>query len=213
MIASKAFIPPTPSYENTRTLRTEDRNREGRAVQTGSPTEGDYQTGYASGGRVITVTRPGGVTETTTYYRDAQLKNVIVRNAANAILSAEYHVYSVNDGSDAAYPAGSITETMYRGGNGVSATAHWNKTTSNNLGMLLREEEPSPETAVPVKVTCHFYNAKLQRVKTSVTGLADTVYEYDDFGKLVYKLSVPLLTCRLTPDPLASSSPPCVSLD
>jgi YD repeat-containing protein len=93
---------------------------------------------------------------------------------------AEYHSYTVNSGS-AAYEAGSITETVHYG---TSSGAHWRKTTTNFLGQVLLEEEPSPAGAGAVSVTTHAYNAKGQRIKTSRTGVADMIVEYDDWGRV-----------------------------
>jgi RHS repeat-associated protein len=97
-------------------------------------------------------------------------------------VTAEYHDYTVNDGTVAAYEAGSITETVHYG---TSDGAHWRKTTTNFLGQVLREEEPSPAAGGGVIATTHVYNAKGQRVRTSRTGTVDLRFEYDDFGRMV----------------------------
>jgi RHS repeat-associated protein len=56
--------------------------------------------------------------------------------------------------------------------------------TTNFLGQVLLEEEPSPAGAGAVSVTTHEYNAKGQRIKTSRTGVADLIVEYDDWGRV-----------------------------
>ncbi|MEZ5387544.1 MAG: hypothetical protein R3F13_18695 [Prosthecobacter sp.] len=133
---------------------------------------------YANHGRTVTETLPGGGTRITETYLDGQLKSV-----TGTAVTAEYHDYTVNDGTVAAYEAGSITETVHYG---TSDGAHWRKTTTNFLGQVLREEEPSPAAAAGgVIATTHEYNAKGQRVRSSRTGTVDLRFEYDDFGRMV----------------------------
>ena len=133
---------------------------------------------YEDHGRRVTETLPGGGTRITETYLDGQLKSV-----TGTAVMAEYHDYTVNDGTDADYEAGSITETVYFGTNNG---AHWRKTTTNFLGQVLLEEEPSPAAAAGgVIATTHEYNAKGQRVRTSRTGTVDLCFEYDDFGRMV----------------------------
>jgi RHS repeat-associated protein len=136
---------------------------------------GETTYSYANNGRTVTETLPGGLTRITQTYLDGQLQSITGTAGV-----AEYHSYTVNSGS-AAYEAGSITETVHYG---TSDGAHWRKTTTNFLGQVLREEEPSPAGAGAVIVTTHEYNAKGQRVKTSRTGTADMIVEYDDWGRV-----------------------------
>ncbi|HBJ85740.1 MAG TPA: hypothetical protein DDZ88_18075, partial [Verrucomicrobiales bacterium] len=105
------------------------------------------------------LTLPGGLTRVTETYLDGQLKRV-----TGTAVTAEYHDYTVNDGTVAAYEAGSITESVHYG---TSDGAHWRRTTTNFLGQVLREEEPSPAAGGGVIATTHEYNAKGQRVRTS----------------------------------------------
>jgi RHS repeat-associated protein len=104
-----------------------------------------------------------------------------LQSITGTAVTAEYHSYTVNDGTDANYEAGSITETVHYG---TSDGAHWRKVTTNFLGQVLREEEPSPAGGGAVSVTTHSYNAKGQRIKTSRTGTADMIVEYDDWGRV-----------------------------
>ena len=136
---------------------------------------GETTYAYANQGRTVTETLPGGLTRITQTYLDGQLQSITGTAGV-----AEYHSYTVNAGS-AAYEAGSITETVYYGSNGG---AHWRKVTTNFLGQVLREEEPSPAGAGAVIATTHTYNAKGQRVKTSRTGTADMIVEYDGWGRV-----------------------------
>ena len=136
---------------------------------------GETTYAYANNGRTVTETLPGGLTRITQTYLDGQLQSITGTAGV-----AEYHSYTVNSGS-AAYEAGSITETVHYG---TSDGAHWRKVTTNFLGQVLREEEPSPAGAGAVSVTTHAYNAKGQRIKTSRTGVADMIVEYDDWGRV-----------------------------
>jgi RHS repeat-associated protein len=137
---------------------------------------------YSADGRTTTETLPGGLTRITTTYLDGQLKSITGTAAV-----PEFHDYMVNDGSNAAYEAGSITETVWTGwdGNGnAPAEALWRKTTSNFLKQVLREESPSPALSGGVVAVTHFYNAKGQKVKSQTTGQAAMLFAYDDWGNL-----------------------------
>ena len=75
----------------------------------------------------------GGLTRITETYLDGQLKRV-----TGTAVTAEYHDYTVNDGTVADYEAGSITETVHYG---TIDGEHWRRTTTNFLGQVLREDE------------------------------------------------------------------------
>ena len=136
---------------------------------------------YANHGRTTTEYLPGHTTATpltriTETYLDGQLKSV-----TGTAVTAEYHDYTVNDGSDDDYEAGSITETVYYGTNNGT---HWRKTTTNFLDQVLREESPSPAGGGAVVVTTDTYNAKGQREKSQTAGQAAMVFEYNEWGQV-----------------------------
>ncbi|WP_395746835.1 RHS repeat-associated core domain-containing protein [Prosthecobacter sp.] len=161
--------------ETTRTVSVTVTDAQGRTVSSTDANSGVTTYSYASNGRTVTQTLPGGGTQITENYLDGQLKSI-----TGTAVTPEYHSYTVNDGGDASYEAGSITETVYYGND---SSAAWRKTTTNYLGQVLREEAPSP-TGTGVSVTLHTYNAKGQRVKTSSPGMADMIIAYDDWGRV-----------------------------
>jgi YD repeat-containing protein len=119
----------------TRTLSVTVTDAQGRTVSSTDANGGETTYAYANHGRTVTETLPGGLTRITQTYLDGQLQSITGTAGV-----AEYHSYTVNAGS-AAYEAGSITETVHYG---TSDGAHWRKVTTNFLGQVLREEEPSP---------------------------------------------------------------------
>jgi RHS repeat-associated protein len=159
----------------TRTLSVTVTDAQGRTLSSTDANGGETTYLYENNGRKVTETLPGGGTRITETYLDGQLKSI-----TGTAVTAEYHTYTVNDGTGG-YEAGSITETVHYG---TSDGAHWRKTTTNFLGQVLREEEPSPAGGGAVVVTTHGYNAKGQRIKTSRTGVADLLFEYDDWGRV-----------------------------
>lgn len=166
----------------TRTLSITITDAQGRTKSVSDETGRVTSYAYANNGRTTTEYLPGHttanpLTRITETYLDGQLKSV-----TGTAVTAEYHDYTVNDGMDADYEAGSITETVHYG---TINGAHWRKTTTNFLGQVLREEEPSPAAGGGGIATTHEYNAKGQRVRTSRTGTVDLRFEYDDFGRMV----------------------------
>jgi RHS repeat-associated protein len=124
---------------------------------------------YTDGGRVVTETFPGGVTRATTSYLDGRVKSV----AGSGVIQ-EFHDYTI-DGS------GNQVHTVYHG-TGDSTSARWRRSVTNGQDQLVREEAPGPN-GQPIVVE-HIYNSKGQRSRTSRTGFADEVYEYDSLGRL-----------------------------
>lgn len=136
---------------------------------------------YSADGRTTTETLPGGLERVTTTYLDGQLKSI-----TGTAVVPEFHDYTVNDGTNADYEAGSITETVWTGWDGTGTAppeAFWRKTTTNFLGWVLMEEESMPNQGRNVRG--HTYNAKGQRVSTQDYGAGlITYFEYDDWGNL-----------------------------
>ncbi len=122
---------------------------------------------YAQGGRITTVTQPGGFTEITEQYLDGRTKSI-----SGLAVIAEYYSYGVNpDGTQwARVDIGSATSPM------------WEKTTVDILGRSIRVEKPGYTS---VEATENFYNSKGQLVKTTTIGQADTLYTYDETGNQI----------------------------
>jgi RHS repeat-associated protein len=138
----------------------------------------DYD--YSADGRTTTETLPSGLTRISTTYLDEQLKSI-----TGTAAPPEFHDYTVNDGTNIDYEAGSITETTWTGWDGTGtapADVIWRKTTTNYLGWVLREEQPTPAETGGIIATVHHYNAKGQRVKSQTTGQAAMLFFYDDWG-------------------------------
>ena len=119
-------------------------------------------------GNVETVTRPGGATTVTSYYRDGHVKSV-----TGTAQVAEYYDYGVNaDGSQ---------WTLVR--LWTPDSPRWTKTTTDMLGNAVKVEKPG-YGANAVILTQNFYDAAGRLVKTTRTGSADILYEYDALGVL-----------------------------
>ncbi|MDH5675996.1 MAG: hypothetical protein OEZ06_27990 [Myxococcales bacterium] len=119
---------------------------------------------YDASGRITTVSRPGGLTEITERHADGQTKSL----GGTAVVPQSF-AYSV--------AAGTRTTRVQTG------TAMWQQTTVDMLGRTVRVERPGYGGTVEVSET--FYNDKGQVERTSATGQADTLYEYDDLGNQI----------------------------
>jgi hypothetical protein len=106
---------------------------------------------------------PGGFTEQTARYVDGQQKSV----TGTAVIP-QYFIYSVNDdGTRVAEVRLSRPDSPV-----------YERTTTDLLGRTIKVERPGFGGGVQVTET--HYNAKGQVERTSTTGLADTLYEYDE---------------------------------
>ena len=126
---------------------------------------------YDLGGRRTTQVLPGNFTRITENYIDGRLKSV-----SGTTVIPEYHTYAMQ--SD-----GSIVETVYSNddGSGATRSPRWQQTMTDGIGRVVREVRPGPAGNL---VTQHSYNDKGQRIRTTRTGMADTLYVYDSFGNL-----------------------------
>ena len=112
------------------------------------------------GGRIQTVTHPGGVTEISEQYPDGRTKQI-----TGAGVVPRYYTYGVNaDGTQWTR---------------VATGAAWEKTTTDLLGRAILMEKPGPDG---VEVTRNYYDTAGRLVRTTQTGLADTLYAYDALG-------------------------------
>lgn len=128
-----------------------------------------FTTSYANGGRTVTETRPGAVTVVTDYYRDGQIKSV-----TGSGVIAEYHDYTLDENAN-------VVQTVYIG-TGDNTSSRWRKSASNGLGQLVYEITPGPN-GNQINTT-HHYNNYGQRIKTTKTGMADTLFAFDELGQL-----------------------------
>jgi RHS repeat-associated protein len=122
---------------------------------------------YTTGGKTVTQTSPGGVTGITVYYLDGRIKSITGTGVV-----PEFHDYAL-DGSD------NLVHTDYRG-TGDATSPRWEKTTTNGQGLVIKVEKPGANGAD--HVTLHEYGYHGLKIRTSATGLADILYEYDLLG-------------------------------
>lgn len=123
---------------------------------------------YDPNGLIETVIRPGGATEATTRYKDGQIKSI-----TGTGVIPQYYTYGVNpDGTQwTSVKTGRIDSPM------------WEKTTTDMLGRTIKVEKPGFGDII--ETTEHFYNEKGQLIKTSQTGMADIIYQYDELGNQI----------------------------
>jgi RHS repeat-associated protein len=122
---------------------------------------------YSADGLMTTVTRPGYATEITSIYPDGRVKSV----TGTAVIPS-YYEYGVNpDGGQ---------WTIERSG-GLDSP-RYQKTTTDILGRVIETEQPGYGGTI---VTKNFYNEKGQLSRTTTTGQADQLYEYDELGNQI----------------------------
>ncbi|WP_211325490.1 RHS repeat-associated core domain-containing protein [Roseimicrobium gellanilyticum] len=120
------------------------------------------------GGRLVTETMPGGLTQIIASYRDGQPKSI-----TGTGVMAEYYTYEVNN-------RGELLTTVHIGS---ANSPRWRRVASDGTGRVLREESPAVGGS-GVLVTQHVYNGKGQRIKTIRPGLAAAIFEYDEMDQL-----------------------------
>ena len=126
-------------------------------------------TGTQMRGSVTTATHPGGAQTILASYCDGRQASV----TGDAQVS-EYYDYGVN--------ADGTQWSLMRLGGGNSP--RWTKTTTDMLGRIVKTEKPGyGENAVIQQQ--NFYDAAGRLARTTQTGLADTLHEYDELGELV----------------------------
>jgi RHS repeat-associated protein len=126
-------------------------------------------TGYnhTAGGRITTVTRPGGATEITERYLDGRVKSITGTGVV-----PRYYTYGANaDGT-----------RWTRIDTGTPSSPMWETTTVDLLGRTIKVEKPGYDS---IETTIHTYNDMGQLIKIAATGLADTLYAYDDIGNQI----------------------------
>ncbi|MGA1795436.1 MAG: RHS repeat domain-containing protein [bacterium] len=124
---------------------------------------------YDPDGLVTTVTRPGGATEVTTKYLDGRTKSV-----TGTGVIAQYYEYRIN-------PDSSQWTKVYTG---RENSPRWEKTITDMLGRTVRVERPGFQS-IGIEAEESTYDTKGQLIKTTASGLADTLYEYDEIGNQI----------------------------
>lgn len=144
----------------------------GRVVGTTDAAQLVTSYSYSDGGRVTTVTRPGGGTEITENYLDGRVKSVTGTGVV-----AKYFEYEATSGG--------LQWTLVR--TGADNSPMWERTTTDFLGRTFRTEKPTFDGNT--LATESAYNSAGQVVKTrtyvvenSTNVVAPTLYEYDQLG-------------------------------
>ncbi len=145
-------------------------NRAGQLISSRDSAELVTTYSYQNGGGIKTEIRPGNATNTTETYYDGRMKS----DSGNARVAQTYD-YGVN-------ADGTRWTRVYSGSAGLSSPM-WVKTTVDLLGRPIREEKPG--FGGTVVTNGHFYNSKDQLVKKTATGLADMLFEYNEFGEQI----------------------------
>lgn len=138
---------------------------------TGSTDERGLSTSiaYTNGGRTVTTTLPGSATKVTDRYYDGQVKSV-----TGTSLVASYSDVTVNTD-------GTLTSTSHLAS---SSSARWSSTTTDWMGRKIKEEHPASSSGTFSRQ--FYYNSAGQLYKTTETGLADTLQQYDALGELEF---------------------------
>ncbi len=128
---------------------------------------------YTNGGRIQTVTRPGGATEVTENYLDRQVKSV-----TGSAVVAETTDYGVN-------ADGTRYRQDFQGTSGLSSS-RWTKTTSDWIDRVIKVEKPSFTAQNLIETST--YNSLGQLQKQVITAnaakvAADRFFEYDELGR------------------------------
>lgn len=130
---------------------------------------------YANGGRTQTIIRPGGATEVSDQYLDGQRKSI-----TGSAVVANYFDYGVNtDGTR--YTQESV------GAAGLSSV-RWTKTTVDWVDRIVAMEQPSFTGTNVVRSFTYNTLGQLQKQTATVNSarvIADTLYEYDELGRLL----------------------------
>jgi len=122
---------------------------------------------YDPNGLVTTVTRPGGATEITTRYLDSRTKSI-----TGTGVIAQYYEYGVNTDGTQWTKVYTDRENSPR----------WEKITQDILGSIIKTERPSFEG---IESEEFHYNNKGQLIRSSLPGVADSLYAYDEPGNQI----------------------------
>ncbi len=123
---------------------------------------------YELGGRKVTETKPSGETIVIEKYKDGKIKSI-----TGSDLLKRYYTYGYESGQ-------SWEKVNYNTDNSL----RWTKTTYNMLDQIIKTERSGYNGIV---VSESFYNNKGYLIKDTTTGSADTLYVYDEAGRLFRK--------------------------
>ncbi len=123
---------------------------------------------YNDGRRVVTVR--AGLTNETENYADGRVMSQKIGGKLG-----KYYDYGIN-------ADGTQWTVVYTGPAGTNSPM-WTKTTTDLLGRTIQEERPGFGNTTMVNT--FVYNSKGQLVKSTATGLPDTLYEYNDLSEQV----------------------------
>lgn len=130
-----------------------------------------YVQGINSGsnckGKTTTITNPGGFTTIEQTYCSGQLSAI-----TGTAQVPEYYDAGINED-------GSLWNKIYIG---RADSARWSKTTTNLLNFVILNEKSGFNGIVTQQ---SFYNTKNQLIKTTQTGSAPTLFEYNTLGNVV----------------------------
>ena len=127
-----------------------------------------YTPATATTGEIVTKTLPGGFTEITEKYLDGQIKSV-----TGSAVVAKYFTYGANaDGT-----------TWKKVNTGSAASSDWKKMVKDGFNRVVRIEESAYNNTTLVSIL--YYNTKGQLIRVAKTGMADTLYVYDDLGNVI----------------------------
>jgi len=129
-----------------------------------------------TGGRKVTVTRPGGQTEITCYWRDGRAQ---VEEGDG--VTSRYHTFGA--------AAGQTWSKTYEGSTDDSSP-RWAKTTFDMLGRSVVEERPAFDHGTPISMISTYDTTTGRLLKSefkhgSTLLIAPTLYEYNEMGEVV----------------------------
>lgn len=122
----------------------------------------------AQGGRKITATHPGGITEITEHYLDGQIK----RRSGTGLVEQRYSYASASGER-------STTTTT-----GPSASTRTNTTARDMLGRTKREERPAFDSGTPLSTTYTYSGTTGQLLAVDPPDQYSTLYSYDELGAI-----------------------------
>jgi RHS repeat-associated protein len=124
---------------------------------------------YANGGRTVTVTLPTGATQITDRWLDGSPKTV-----GGTGVVGEYHRVTIGSGGVLVKEAYTLRSSDV---SSPTSAPRWSKVTTDWAGRTIKEERPGPSSGTITRQ--YFYDSVGHLVKTTETGLADTLTEYN----------------------------------
>lgn len=129
--------------------------------------------GYDAANRTRTTTKADGSTVTTAAYLDGK-----PRSTTGTGTVPKYHSYGVETAAGA-----TSGRTWAKVNAGTEYSPRWERTWTDWLGRAVKSEQPG-YTGLPNLVTESFFNPSGQLTKTTRTGYAPTLYQYNALGQV-----------------------------